>query len=130
MACRARESIIPGPDLGTNKLEWFSKGFKHINLVEEEDDDNEGKLFSRAYEWRLNMKTGEVIREGHLTGTEFAIDFPMINANFTGVENRFAYAQILDSTASSEAGMAKYSGLAKLYLEERKVEVYKVLYSK
>ncbi|XP_075508291.1 carotenoid 9,10(9',10')-cleavage dioxygenase-like isoform X1 [Primulina tabacum] len=125
MSCRARESIIPGPDLGRNKLEWFSKGFKHVDLVEEEDDD-EGKLFSRAYEWRLNMKTGEVTRQGYLTGTEFAIDFPIINPNFTGVKNRFAYAQIVDSTASSEAGMAKYSGLAKLYLDERsKVEVYK-----
>ncbi|XP_073129568.1 carotenoid 9,10(9',10')-cleavage dioxygenase 1-like isoform X2 [Henckelia pumila] len=122
MACRARESIIPGPDLGTNKLEWFSKGFKHVDFA----DDDEGKLFSRAYEWRLNMKTGELIREGYLTGTEFAVDFPMINPHFTGVENRFAYAQVVDSTASSEAGLAKYKGLAKLYLEERNVdEVYK-----
>lgn len=54
MACRARKSIVPGPDLGKNKMEWFSRGLKHINLVQEnnenDENDQDGKLFSRPYE--------------------------------------------------------------------------------
>lgn len=87
-ACRARGSIIPGPDHGLNKFEWFSKGFKLINLVDENCNDSsmqEGFFFSRAYEWRLNMKNGEV-KEKNLTGKKFSMDFPLINENFTGGE--------------------------------------------
>ncbi|CAK9144523.1 unnamed protein product [Ilex paraguariensis] len=29
---------IPGPNLGLNKYEWFSRGFKHVNLVEDTSD--------------------------------------------------------------------------------------------
>lgn len=104
MACRARKSIIPGPDLGKNKLEWFSRGLKHINLVQENnEDDQDGKLFSQPYEWRLNTKTGEV-KEGHLTGTQFAMDFPMIHPDFVGVGNKYAYTQLVDSAASTVSG--------------------------
>ncbi|KAK2970502.1 hypothetical protein RJ640_013574 [Escallonia rubra] len=116
-ACRARGSIIPGPDLGLEKHEWFSRGFKHTRSVENNSDNPDGLFFSRAYEWRLNMTTGEVV-ERNLTGTEFSMDFPMINENVMGVKNQYGYSQVVDSTASSTSGMAKYRGLAKLYFEE------------
>ncbi|KAK2970507.1 hypothetical protein RJ640_012250 [Escallonia rubra] len=116
-ACRARGSIIPGPDLGLEKHEWFARGFKHTSSVENNSDNPDGLFFSRAYEWRLNMATGEVI-ERNLTGTEFSMDFPMINENVMGVKNKYGYSQVVDSTASSTSGMAKYGGLAKLYFEE------------
>ncbi|KAL2543568.1 carotenoid 9 [Forsythia ovata] len=122
MACRAQESIIPGPELGLNKFEWFSRGLKHIKSFEKNGENpQDGLLFTRAYEWRLNMKT-RGMKHGNLTGTQFSMDFPFINGNFVGLKNKYAYTQVVDSTASSAAGMAKYGGLAKLYFEERKLE--------
>lgn len=104
MVCRSGAAIMPGPDLGRNKFEWFSRGFKHINTVNEnEKNPQDGLLFARAFEWRLNMLTGEV-KEKYLTGTEFALDFPFINEMFTGLRNKYGYAQVVDSDASSTAG--------------------------
>ncbi|CAA2982420.1 carotenoid 9,10(9, 10)-cleavage dioxygenase 1-like [Olea europaea subsp. europaea] len=83
LACRARDSIIPGPDFGLNKFEWFSKGFKDIGPVEETDEKPQGSFFSSAYEWKLNMDSGDV-KERNLTGTEYSMDFPMMNEKFVG----------------------------------------------
>uniref|UniRef100_A0A2N9FQM9 Uncharacterized protein n=1 Tax=Fagus sylvatica TaxID=28930 RepID=A0A2N9FQM9_FAGSY len=63
------------------------------------------------------MQTGEV-RERSLTGTEFSMDFPMINGNFIGIKNRYGYTQVINSIASSTSGLIKFGGLAKLYFEE------------
>lgn len=65
--CRALDSIIPGPNQGLNKPNENS-----ISLAKDED------LFTRVYEWRLNMETGEV-KEKNLTGMDFCMDFPLIN---------------------------------------------------
>ncbi|KAM3735674.1 hypothetical protein ACB098_10G104500 [Castanea mollissima] len=117
--CRALDSIIPGPHKGLNKFEWFSKRFKPTNSIEGDinSSQEDGLLFSRCYEWRLDMQTGEV-RERNLTGTEFSMDFPMINENFTGINNKYGYTQVIDSIASSISGLVKFGGLAKLNLEE------------
>ncbi|KAK1370241.1 Carotenoid oxygenase [Heracleum sosnowskyi] len=115
-ACRALGSVIPGPDLGLKKFEYFSNGFKQLER-NTDGEISQGLLFSRCYEWRLNMTTGDV-KEKNLTGTEYSMDFPMINENFTGIRNKFAYAQIINTEASSASGIGKYGGLAKLYLEE------------
>lgn len=115
--CRALDSIIPGPDCGINKFEWFSSKFKHSEGAMEDDQ----VIFSRPYEWRLNMKTGEV-NERNLAGNNFSMDFPFINEAFSGTKNKFGYTQVLDSSASSASGMAKYGGLAKLYFEETTTE--------
>ncbi|KAK4854458.1 hypothetical protein QYF36_024159 [Acer negundo] len=122
--CRALESIIPGPDLGLDKFEWFSRKFKHIEPVEESFDarTNDRLIFCRPYEWRLNMQTGEV-KERNLTSTEFSMDFPMINGDYTGLKNKYGYTQIVDSNASSASGLPKYGGLAKLYFEEPNTEI-------
>ncbi|CAM8949539.1 unnamed protein product [Rhodiola kirilowii] len=118
--CRARESIIPGPEMGVDKFEWFSRGLKPLNSVQGQNEGllHDGSLFPRCYEWRLNTETGDV-RERNLTGTEFAMEFPIINDEFTGSKNIFGYTQVVDSVASSIAGLPKYGGLAKLHLEER-----------
>ncbi|KAL0330353.1 UNVERIFIED_CONTAM: Carotenoid 9,10(9',10')-cleavage dioxygenase 1 [Sesamum radiatum] len=131
LACRAHNSIIPGPDFGWNKFEWFSKGFKQIGALEEIDEESEDESFlSRVYEWRLNMRTGDVA-EKNLTGAEYSIDFPIINEKCIGKKNKFGYTQVVDSDASSISGMAKYGGLAKIYLEERELdELIKVEYHK
>ncbi|XP_071727781.1 carotenoid 9,10(9',10')-cleavage dioxygenase 1-like [Rutidosis leptorrhynchoides] len=113
-AFRARNSIIPGPDLGLNKFEWFSSRFKNKCDTNLNSDDS---LFTKAYEWRLNMKTGEV-KERNLTGNSHSMDFPMINEQFTGLKNKYGYAQTVDLNASSISGMAKYGGLVKLHMQD------------
>ncbi|CAI9093529.1 OLC1v1029041C1 [Oldenlandia corymbosa var. corymbosa] len=119
--CRAQGSIIPGPDLGLNKFEWYSRGFKLVNSVDQKEiNSQDGALFSCAYEWRLNMETG-VVNERNLTGDEFSMDFPMINESFVGTKNKFGYAQVVDSFGSSNAGTVKYGGLAKLYFDENQI---------
>ncbi|CAK7353228.1 unnamed protein product [Dovyalis caffra] len=120
-ACKALDSIIPGPDMGLNKFKWFSSRLKHVESIDEYTDSEEGSLFTRCYEWRLNMET-EDVKERYLTGTEFSMDFPMINRDFTGVKNKYGYTQVTDSSASSDSGMAKYGSLAKLYFEEPKTD--------
>ncbi|CAI9093527.1 OLC1v1029039C1 [Oldenlandia corymbosa var. corymbosa] len=123
IGCKARATIIPGPDFGRNKYQWFSRGFKPLNLVNEnEENSHDGSLFTRVHEWRLNMITGEV-KAMNLTGDDFSMDFPFINEGFTGVKNKYGYTQVIDSTASSTAGISKYGGLAKLHLDEREARV-------
>lgn len=102
--CQQLEAIIPGPDYGHDKFQWFSKGFKH--KVEKEEfisDQGEGYLLSRVCEWRINMKTGNA-SERYLTGSELPVDLPMINDQFIGQYNKYGYAQVLDSIASSICG--------------------------
>ncbi|XP_020550180.1 carotenoid 9,10(9',10')-cleavage dioxygenase 1-like isoform X2 [Sesamum indicum] len=121
MGCRAQDSIIPGPDLGKDKLEWFSRGFKKVDSYDDHSNMEEGFLFARPYEWRLNMKTGQV-KERYLVGLQFSMDFPIINHNFTGLKTKYAYTQLVHSHASSAAGMVKYGGLAKLCLQDNNVQ--------
>lgn len=80
--CRSLESLIPRPDQSLNDFEWLS----------------------RCHEWRLNMQTGEA-KEKDLRGAKAVyMDFPMINENFLGVKNRYAYTQVVDHIASSTQG--------------------------
>ncbi|KAK1630172.1 hypothetical protein QYE76_004487 [Lolium multiflorum] len=117
---RSADSIIPGPRLNkqdmvleTTELTKHGKARKH--------EINE-KLFSRLYEWRLNLETKTVSGE-YLTGTKWSLEFPMIHNNYTGVRHNYAYAQIVDSLTrtggNSEKVLPKYGSLAKLCLEER-----------
>ena len=109
--CRALTSILPGPEMGENKFEWFSRGFNFKptkpSLEENNAADNgsaeEGFLFTCVYEWRLNMVTREV-RERNLSGTYFSMDFPVVNADFTGLKHKYGYTQVVDSEASSSCG--------------------------
>ncbi|KAK8509272.1 hypothetical protein V6N11_007674 [Hibiscus sabdariffa] len=122
--CRALDSIIPGPEMGENKFDWFSRKLRPINSSEESIDDEVSKdqlIFPRPYEWRMNRQTGDV-KERNLTGTEFAMDFPIINEAFIGLQNKYGYSQLRDSVASSASGVAKYGGLAKLYFGEQSPE--------
>ena len=98
--CRSPAAIIPGPDHGLNKFEWFSKGLKAIETFKESSTGStqEGYLFARVCEWRLNMETGEV-KERNLTGTDFPMDFPMINEHFRGVKQKYGYTQVRDCMA-------------------------------
>ncbi|XP_011626793.1 carotenoid 9,10(9',10')-cleavage dioxygenase [Amborella trichopoda] len=115
--CRAEGSTIPGPDLGVNKIEWFRRAFLPVGREEGSDPSIDGILFTRVYEWRLNMKIGSV-KEGYLTGLEVSMDFPAINNKFMGLKNKYGYTQVVDSIESSRIGLAKYNMYAKLNFEE------------
>ncbi|CAN6682016.1 unnamed protein product [Malus baccata var. baccata] len=110
-ACKALDSVIPGPDMALNQFGWLPRKLKLTSTSKENDiSPDEGNLLSHAYEWRLNMQSGEV-NEKYLTGKRLSMDFPMINGAFSGYKNRYGYAQVVDSVASSASGMLKYSGL-------------------
>ncbi|KAM0910752.1 hypothetical protein ACQ4PT_013944 [Festuca glaucescens] len=117
---RSADSIIPGPRLNKhNMLPEISELTKDGKTRKHEINE---KLFSRLYEWRLNLETKTVSGE-YLTGTEWSLEFPMIHNNYTGVRHNYAYAQIVDSLTRSEGNsekvLPKYGSLAKLCLEER-----------
>ncbi|RWW01907.1 hypothetical protein BHE74_00007828 [Ensete ventricosum] len=102
--CRTTGSVIPGPDHTANKAEWYRRAYLQPNEESHSFDPAvDGVVFSRPYQWRLSMRTGAV-KEGYLTGKEIAMDFPAINLSFTGLRNRYAYAQVVDSEASSKLG--------------------------
>ncbi|WOK97227.1 hypothetical protein Cni_G05935 [Canna indica] len=115
--CRTTGSVVQGPDYKTNKKEWYRRAFLQPNEdLHNFDCEIDGVLFSRPYQWRLNMKTGAV-KEGYLTGKETAMDFPVINSKFSGLKNKYAYTQVVDSTASSKLGIGKYKMFAKLHFD-------------
>ena len=120
--CRARGSVIPGPDLGRDKFEWFSRGFKHLNSVGENEasSSQDGLFFTSCYEWRLNLQTGET-KERNLTGTKFSMDFPMINEKFVGIKNKYGYAQVVDSIASSASGKSRKALLKQIVSSDLKL---------
>ncbi|KAI6682290.1 hypothetical protein NL676_036171 [Syzygium grande] len=103
--CRALTSVFPGPDCGMNKFDWFSRGFNFKEPVDANANELGGHLFTRAYEWRLNMGTEEV-QESNLTCTKLSMDFPFINADLTSLCNKYGYAQVINSKSSSECGNA------------------------
>ncbi|CAK7353224.1 unnamed protein product [Dovyalis caffra] len=118
--CRSLESVISESwDMDLDKSEWVSGRLRNKNPAEQEAkfSSKDELLFCRFYEWRLNMRTGGVT-ERNLTGTEFSMEFPMINPNFNGVKNKFGYAQFVHDSASASSGMPKFGGLAKLYFDE------------
>ncbi|KAK8928661.1 Carotenoid 9,10(9',10')-cleavage dioxygenase 1 [Platanthera zijinensis] len=118
---RSIGSMIPGPDLGRNKSQWFSRGFNRKST----DEYSDGLFFSRLHEWRLNMNTASVT-ERYLMGTGFSSEFPFANDLFGGLYNKYAYAQVVNSEASSDAGLPKFGGLAKFYLDEKDATAFKL----
>ncbi|MCD7458497.1 hypothetical protein HAX54_038384 [Datura stramonium] len=121
-ACRARQSVIPGPSSSINHFErLFSKWFKKETSCTSTDEFTKESTFPRVCEWRLNMKTGEVREKKNLSGDEFAMEFPIINEKFTGFRNKFAYLQVVESKEVSGSGFTRFGGLAKLHFEEKKI---------
>ncbi|XP_015696503.1 carotenoid 9,10(9',10')-cleavage dioxygenase 1-like [Oryza brachyantha] len=116
---RAADSIIPGPKISLNKNDLPSDPSGDDVSVKQGINE---EFFSRLYQWRLNMKTKALSGE-YLTGTEFSMEFPVINNHKMGLHHSYAYAQVVDSLTScygvNDKVILKYGGLAKLYLEER-----------
>lgn len=101
-ACRARQSVIPGPN---SRVNHFEKWLKGRSSKDERIEFTKESTFPRVCEWRLNMKTGEVREKKNLSGDEFAMEFPLINEKFTGFRNKFAYLQVVESTEISGSGI-------------------------
>ncbi|KAK1290367.1 Carotenoid 9,10(9',10')-cleavage dioxygenase [Acorus calamus] len=133
--CRTSGSIMSGPpNHRVDAGEWYRRAYLQPNEDSEGFDPSvDGVIFSRRFEWRLNMRTGVVVKEGHLTRNDVAMDFPVVNNRFMGLKNKFAYAQVVDSMQSSNMGLPVFKMLAKLYFDERDKEnkdVIKVEYHK
>ncbi|KAM7260115.1 hypothetical protein ACFE04_015856 [Oxalis oulophora] len=119
--CRALESILKDPKGGFNNFESLAKRLASMESLDNQASlekmmQGEG-LFTRCYEWRLNMRTGDV-NERYITGYKHCMDIPTINEKFTGVKNKYGYAQVVDVIAGIESGLPKFGGIAKLWLDE------------
>jgi carotenoid cleavage dioxygenase-like enzyme len=42
--------------------------------------------------------------KGYITSDEVAMNFPVINDKFIGIRNKYGYAQVVDSLATSKTG--------------------------
>ncbi|XP_059277570.1 carotenoid 9,10(9',10')-cleavage dioxygenase 1-like [Lycium ferocissimum] len=121
-ACRARQSVIPGPRSSVNHFGKFFKWFKkETSFTNDDNEFTKESTFPRVCEWRLNMKTGEVREKKNLSGDEFAMEFPIINEKFIGSRNKFAYLQVVELAEVSGSGYTRFGGLAKLHFEEKKI---------
>lgn len=108
---RVPASIIMGPTLQCNE--------------ESGDQELNEEYFSRLYEWTLNLKSRAVTGKW-LTGTDVALEFPVINDKYVGLHHRYAYAQVVDVQGSLTGGCGtvrpKFGGFAKLYLDQKRKE--------
>ncbi|XP_039142977.1 carotenoid 9,10(9',10')-cleavage dioxygenase 1-like [Dioscorea cayenensis subsp. rotundata] len=121
--CKLLDTIITTPDDKIERSEWYRRAYiQHDESSQDYDPSKDGVLFSRPYEWRLNLKTHRV-EEGYLIENGVAMDFPVINNQFTGIKNKYSYTQVADSIASSTIGMFKYKMFAKLYFDEHDEEI-------
>ncbi|PON94639.1 Carotenoid oxygenase [Trema orientale] len=101
--CRASDSVIDSPS--TQNLDGSAR--------------NANSYYDRPYEWRLNMRTGQVNERSLTADTEFSMDCPAINENFIGLKNNFGYTQVVDPKSNISSGdVPKYFGLAKLHFDE------------
>ncbi|CAL4933445.1 unnamed protein product [Urochloa decumbens] len=121
--CRTLGSVIPGPPHNVDKSNWYGRVFFPPDKNSEDFDPSlDGILFSRPYEWRLNLESG-IASEGYITSDDVAMDFPVINENFTGTRNKYGYTQVVDSVETSitvcifDAGLFKYKMIAKLHFD-------------
>ncbi|CAL5046174.1 unnamed protein product [Urochloa decumbens] len=115
--CRILGSIIPSNRHRVDKSKWYGRAFLQPDKDSEDFDPSlDGILFSRPYEWRLNLESGTT-NECYITSEKVAMDFPVINDKFTGIRNKYGYAQVADSLATSKTGLFKFKMIAKLHFD-------------
>jgi carotenoid cleavage dioxygenase len=87
-----------------DKSKWYGRAFLQPDEDSEDFDPSlDGTLFSRPYEWRLNSENS-IVCEDYITSEKIAMDFPVINDKFIGIQNKYGYAQVADSLATSKTG--------------------------
>ncbi|KAF0901550.1 hypothetical protein E2562_003528 [Oryza meyeriana var. granulata] len=120
--CRTLDSVISSARHDDDKSKCYGRAFLPPDKNSEGFDPSvDGTLFSRPYEWRLNLKSGTT-KEGYLTDEKVAMDFPVINEDFVGVKNKYGYAQVVDSVATSKIGLFKYKRIAKVHFDKQDKE--------
>ncbi|BBN07128.1 hypothetical protein MPTK1_4g01260 [Marchantia polymorpha subsp. ruderalis] len=104
---------------GVGKLEWYARGMTldHQNNFEDKNPSIDGLLYERLHEWRLNLKTGEVV-ERDVSKRKFPLELPRINENFQGKKYQYCYAASEDINASKAVGYPKYGRLVKVHVSE------------
>ncbi|KAF8689841.1 hypothetical protein HU200_041472 [Digitaria exilis] len=116
--CHTLGSVIPGAPHNMDNSNWHRRVFLPRDKDSEDFDPSlDGILFSRPYEWRLNLENGTT-SEGYIISEDVAMDFPVINENFTGIRNKYGYTQVVDSVTASKTGLFKYKMIAKLHFDE------------
>ncbi|PVH48362.1 hypothetical protein PAHAL_4G315800 [Panicum hallii] len=101
--CRILGSIIPSDRHRADKSKWYGRAFLRPDKdLEDFDPSLDGILFSRPHEWSENV----------------AMDFPVINDKFIGIRNKYGYAQVVDSLATSKTGLFKFKMIAKLHFDK------------
>ncbi|RLM55043.1 hypothetical protein C2845_PM10G03550, partial [Panicum miliaceum] len=115
--CRILSSAIPSDRHRVDKSKWYGRAFLQPDKDSKDFDPSlDGILFSRPYEWRLNLESGTT-NEGYITSEKVAMDFPVINDKFIGIRNKYGYAQVVDSLATSKTGLFKFKMIAKLHFD-------------
>ncbi|XP_008659260.1 carotenoid 9,10(9',10')-cleavage dioxygenase 1 [Zea mays] len=115
--CRLLGSILPSGRHRADKSKWYGRAFLQPDKDSEDFDPSlDGILFSRPYEWRLNLENHSVY-EGYITSEKVAMDFPVINDKFMGIQNKYGYAQVADSLETSKTGLFKFNMIAKLHFD-------------
>jgi carotenoid cleavage dioxygenase-like enzyme len=78
------------------------------SLTDERPDEVNVADLPRLYQWRMNMKTGEVAEK--LLDAEWGSEFPRINENYMGIRNQYSYNGRMPKTAGGLGfdGIIKY----------------------
>jgi len=103
--------VITGARLESLNLNSLGGGWIDPNYDYENDT-----YMAQLYEWRINIKTGEV--EEELILANIFVEFPQINPSLIGVKNQFCYCPFITQVGNIENGFA---GVLKFDLNSRKV---------
>ncbi len=81
---------------------------KMTALTDARPDDIQVSDLPRLYQWRLNMKTGEVTEK--LLDPDWGSEFPRINENYMGLRNQYSYNGRMPQSADGLGfdGIIKY----------------------
>lgn len=72
------------------------------SLTGERSDDVKVEDLPRMYQWRLNMKTGDVAER--LLDADWGSEFPRINENYMGLRNQYSYNGRMPQNAKGALG--------------------------
>ena len=76
-------------------------------LTDARPEDVQVTDLPRMYQWRMNMKTGEVVER--LLDAEWGSEFPRINENYMGLRNQYSY----NGRMSPSAEVSGFDGIIK-----------------
>ncbi|TXG64495.1 hypothetical protein EZV62_011489 [Acer yangbiense] len=106
--------------LGGPLIKYEHEGCARIGIMPRRGDANSIKWFNVESNCTFHIlncfENGDEVVVWRCRALESIIPGP--DLDYTGIKNKYGYAQVADSTASSASGMPKFGGLAKLHLDE------------